>query len=58
MSDTPEHIKQLQLQIWLSKPPGERLHQFLVDNDALYGFWKIMKEQMVKNYPVENSVTQ
>lgn len=36
MNDTPDHIKELQLKIWLSKSPGERLYQFLVDNDKMY----------------------
>lgn len=36
MNDTPQHIKELQLKIWLTKSPGERLYQFLVDNDAIY----------------------
>lgn len=40
MTDTPEHIKQLQLNIWLSKSPMERLLQFLQDNEALFLFWK------------------
>ena len=40
MTDTPEHIKQLQLNVWLSKPPMERLLQFLQDNDVLHEFWK------------------
>jgi hypothetical protein len=40
MTDTPEHIKQLQLNIWLSKSPMERLLQFLEDNEALFLFWK------------------
>ena len=35
MTDTPQHIKDLQLKLWLSKSPGERLYQFLVDNDAM-----------------------
>ena len=35
MTDTPEHIKDLQLKLWLSKSPGERLYQFLVDNDIM-----------------------
>ena len=48
MNDTPQHIKDLQLQIWLAKPPMERLRQFLVDNEALYLFWK-------SNKPHENS---
>ena len=39
MEDTPEHIKQLQLEIWLAKPPEERLRLTLEDNDALYAFW-------------------
>ena len=34
MTDTPQHVKDIQLKIWLAKPPGERLRQFLVDNDA------------------------
>ncbi len=38
MTDTPEHIKQLQLKIWLSKTPAERLKQFLEDNEALFKF--------------------
>jgi hypothetical protein len=43
MTDTPQHIKDLQLKIWLSKPPMERLRQFLVDNEALYSFWDSAK---------------
>ena len=39
MEDTPQHIKDLQLKIWLSRPPMERLRQFLVDNEKLYKFW-------------------
>ena len=44
MTDTPQHIKDIQLKIWLSKSPGERLRQFLVDNEALYLAWKKAKE--------------
>ena len=43
MDDTPQHIKDLQLKVWLDKPPMERLRQFLVDNEALYLFWKSNK---------------
>lgn len=39
MTDTPEHIKALQLKIWLSKPPMERLRQMMADNEALIKFW-------------------
>lgn len=39
MTDTPEHIKALQLKIWLSKPPMERLRQMMTDNEALINFW-------------------
>lgn len=39
MTDTPQHIKELQLKIWLSKSPMERLKQFMEDNAALAKFW-------------------
>ncbi len=39
MTDTPQHIKALQLKIWLSKPPMERLRQMMVDNEAMFKFW-------------------
>lgn len=55
MTDTPKHIKELQLKIWLSKPPGERLRQFLADNDAMYKAILKAKEQMRKNASANNS---
>lgn len=45
MTDTPQHIRELQLKIWLSKSPAERLKQFLEDNDALFTFWEKAKEK-------------
>jgi hypothetical protein len=39
MTDTPQHIKELQLKIWLSKSPMERLRQTLQDNGELLQFW-------------------
>jgi hypothetical protein len=39
MNDTPQHIKELQLKIWLSKSPGERLKQFMEDNASVFQFW-------------------
>lgn len=36
MSDTPQHIKDMQLKLWLEKTPGERLMQFLKDNDEMF----------------------
>jgi len=39
MNDTPQHIKELQLKIWLSKSPAERLRQFMEDNASLFQFW-------------------
>ncbi|MEO5564877.1 MAG: hypothetical protein ABIR18_15630 [Chitinophagaceae bacterium] len=35
MTDTPDYIKELQLKLWLSKSPGERLYQFIIDNDVM-----------------------
>lgn len=53
MTDTSPDIKELQLQIWLSKPPMERLKQFLLDNEALYLFWNNAKDK--KKEAEENS---
>lgn len=50
MNDTPKHIKDLQLEIWLAKSPGERLYQFLVDNDKMYqGILALQKNFEKKN---------
>jgi len=46
MSDTPQHIKDLQLQLWLSKTPGERLWQFLSDNDAMLNALRDAKKRL------------
>jgi hypothetical protein len=45
MNDSPRHIKELQLKIWLSKAPGERLLQFLKDNEVIFNIWKKAKEE-------------
>ncbi|GGB12512.1 hypothetical protein GCM10011511_40180 [Puia dinghuensis] len=39
MNDTPQNIKDLQLKIWLSKPPMERLRQMMENNAMLHQFW-------------------
>ena len=39
MTDTPNHIKELQLKIWLSKSPGERLRLTFEGNGQLLHFW-------------------
>lgn len=43
MTDTPQHIKDLQLKIWLAKTPAQRLQQLMVDNEALIKFWAEVK---------------
>lgn len=55
MNDTPKHIRQLQLEIWLSKTPAERLRQFMEDNDALFNLWKEQQAKLneVKDYSNE-----
>jgi hypothetical protein len=35
MTDTPQHIKDIQLKLWLDKTPGERLYQAIMDIDAM-----------------------
>lgn len=44
MNDTPDNIKELQLQIWLSKSPAERLKQAMEDNAALFKFWETLQK--------------
>jgi len=48
MIDTIVNIKKLQLEIWLKKRPEQRLHQTLVDNEALFLFWKNAKTNIEK----------
>lgn len=45
MDDTPEFVKQKQLEIWLQKPPAERLKLTLQHNDELYKFWNTLKKR-------------
>jgi len=40
MTDTTQKVKDLQLQIWMSKTPEERLMTFLKDNEVMYLIWK------------------
>ncbi|HEX8461818.1 MAG TPA: hypothetical protein VF623_10325 [Segetibacter sp.] len=48
MTDTPRHIYDLQLQLWLAKTPAERLHTFMTDNEALLKFFAGAKATGVK----------
>lgn len=48
MTDTPQHIQDLHLQIWLSKSPGERLYLALKNNEEMWLFSKHAREQMAK----------
>ena len=49
MKDTPDHIKQKQLEIWLAKPFEERLLLTLQMNDELNTFWTEVKKSMPDN---------
>ena len=46
MTDTPEHIKKLQLSVWLSKTPSERLEQFLRDNETFFKMMQVAKKKL------------
>lgn len=48
MQDTPEHIKKIQLAIWLQKTPAERLYQTIKSNEELFLFWKEGKKALKK----------
>jgi hypothetical protein len=56
MTDTPEHVKQLQLQIWLAKSPMERLRQMMLDNEALFTFWNNAKPN-VPHFPTTDKTS-
>lgn len=43
MNDTPQDIYDLQLKLWIAKPPMERLHRLMTDNAALLRFWREVK---------------
>jgi hypothetical protein len=49
MNDTPEHVRQKQLEIWLSKPIEERLLLTLKMNDDLFTFWNEVKKNITVN---------
>ena len=51
MTDTPKHVQEIQLKLWLAKTPGERLLQFPTDNDAMYKAILKAKEEMKKERP-------
>lgn len=55
MEDTSEHVKKLQLEIWLTKPPKERLRLTLQHNDELYAFWNGTKKKSSPDNPAKNT---
>lgn len=50
MTDTPKHIKDLQLKLWLAKTPGERLLQFITDNDIMFQGLLAFKKERQKDF--------
>lgn len=46
MTDTPQHIRDMQLKLWMSKTPEERLYQFIIDNNAMY---QALRDFKIKN---------
>jgi hypothetical protein len=49
LTDTPKHIKEIQLKLWLAKTPEQRLFQFITENDA---WWNAIKEAKA-NYKIQ-----
>ncbi|MBK8951227.1 MAG: hypothetical protein IPM85_01580 [Chitinophagaceae bacterium] len=45
MNDTPQHIKERQLKIWMSKKPEERLLLFLQQNEEM---WMAIRDAKIK----------
>ena len=54
MNDTTPDIKKKQLEIWLAKSPGERLMQFIIDNDAMFKALNEFKKSSDKNESQKN----
>jgi hypothetical protein len=50
MTDTPKHIKDLQLKLWLAKNPGERLLEFITDNDIMFQELLALKKERQKDF--------
>jgi hypothetical protein len=46
MTDTPQHIKDIHLELWLTKPPGERLYQAIKDIDDMRKALRDVKKRM------------
>lgn len=46
MTDTPQHIKEIQLKLWLEKPPGEKLYQAIKDIDDMRNALRETKQKM------------
>ena len=49
MDDTPEHVKKIPLDIWLAKPPEERIRLTLQMNDDLFTLWNEVKKNMAES---------
>ena len=58
MTDTPDHIKALQIKIWLSKPPQERLKQMMIDNEALLQFWSTAQRASFKKESIQDQKSE
>lgn len=48
MTDTPQHIQDLQLKLWLQKSPGERLLQGLKNNEAIFLLFRPVQQEIIK----------
>lgn len=46
MTDTPLPVQQLQLQLWLQKPPGVRLQQAIADIDDMRKLLRETKQKL------------
>jgi hypothetical protein len=50
MTDTPQHIQDLQLKLWLQKSPGERLLQGLKNNEAVFLLFRSARERLLEKH--------
>jgi hypothetical protein len=56
MEDTPEHVKKIWREIWLSKPVKERVRLAFQNNEDVYAIYAELKRGMAKNYPPNQEI--
>ncbi len=49
MTDTPKHIADMQLKLWLQRTPGDRLYQSIIDIETM--------RNALRDYKIRNGLS-